>query len=191
MRINSNFFIFSILFFTLFLSSPLLSKDPELKLLLNEDYESYLFKKLKDTKKDLVISSFMWCCDPDKYSSIPCKILTQVINLVKKGVNVTIILEKDSDDDSKSCNVVTEKIFQSTLLKKYSNLKIYFDSLEQRSHQKIILIDNDILFLGSHNITQSALKYNNEASVFIKSEKMSSDIKKYLEEIIKTSKRVY
>ncbi len=133
----------------------------------------------------------MWCCDPDKYSSIPCKILTQVINLVKKGVNVTIILEKDSDDDSKSCNVVTEKIFQSTLLKKYSNLKIYFDSLEQRSHQKIILIDNDILFLGSHNITQSALKYNNEASVFIKSEKMSSDIKKYLEEIIKTSKRVY
>ncbi len=160
------------------------------ELLLNKEYTFKLMKYLDKAKKEVIISSFMWCCRPGKYGSFPCKILDKVIHLVKKGVKVTIILETDIKSEN-SCNKVIPLIFKHTLLKKYKNLKIYFDDPLKRSHQKIFLIDNYIVFLGSHNITQSALKYNNEVSVLIKSKKIYKKLKNYLENVILTSDEIY
>jgi len=178
----------SLIIILIFVSTSIFSKNIEV--LLNKDYTYKVLKYLKNAKKEVIISSFMWCCHPEKYGSLPCKILDEIIHLVEKGVKVTIILEKDIKSES-SCNKVIPLIFQKTLLRKYKNLKIYFDDPFKRSHQKIILIDKNIVFIGSHNITQSALKYNNEVSVLIKSKKVYKKLKDYLANVIVTSNEVY
>ncbi len=160
------------------------------ELLLNKEYVKKLYPYLKRAKKEVIISAYMWCCNPAKYYSLPCKLLDTVFSLVKRGVNVTVILDKDIRSDSQ-CNMITSEIIKHTLYKKYKNLKVYFDSPIVRSHQKIVLIDGKYSFIGSHNITQSALKYNNEVSVFIKSEKSYNKLKHYLDNVISDSKRIY
>jgi len=170
-------------------SYPLNSKNTEI--LLNKEYSVKVFKYLKKAKKNVIISAYMWCCNPEKYYSIPCKMLNIVINLVKKGVDVTIIFDRDVKSDSE-CNIITSKILKHTLFKKkYHNLHIYFDSPVVRSHEKLILVDGKYSFIGSHNITQSAFKYNNEVSVFIKSESVYKKLKKYLDKIISVSSKIY
>ncbi len=178
--------LFLILF--LFFNSIIFSKNIEL--LLNKEYTYKILKYLKRAKHEVIISSFMWCCSPEKYGSFPCKILDEVIHLVKRGVKVEIILETDINSDNR-CNKVIPLIFKHTLLKHYKNLKIFFDDPLKRSHQKIVLIDGYIVFLGSHNITQSALKYNNEVSVLIKSKDIYKKLKNYLENLLVTATEVY
>jgi phosphatidylserine/phosphatidylglycerophosphate/cardiolipin synthase-like enzyme len=43
------------------------------------------------------------------------------------------------------------------------------------------VIDKRYIFLGSHNLTQGALKYNNELSVLIDSPEMAAEVRAYLE----------
>ena len=185
-------FLFAVLIFfhfTVFVSEAYPS-DCNTKLLLNKEYVKKVIPYLKKAKQEVIISAYMWCCNPQKYYSLPCKMLSTVLELVKKGIKVTVILDKDIKSDSQ-CNLVTSEIFKHTLLRKYDNLKIYFDSPVVRSHQKLVLIDGKYSFIGSHNITQSAMKYNNEVSVFIKSEKIFNKLKNYIKNIIKDSKKIY
>ncbi|WP_243688574.1 phospholipase D-like domain-containing protein [Geotalea toluenoxydans] len=41
-------------------------------------------------------------------------------------------------------------------------------------------MDSRYVFIGSHNLTQSALQHNNELSVMIDSPEMAAEIKAYL-----------
>ena len=162
----------------------------KIKLLINKDYLFYLTKYINNAKNEIIISSFMWCCDPRKYSSFPCKLLYKVVDAVKRGVNVLIVLEKDYKGNN-SCNEITAEYFKYLLGSNKKNLKIYYDSPLVRSHQKIILIDGKYCFIGSHNLTQSALKYNNEVSVFIESKEIYNKLKKFIINIEKYGKKIY
>ena len=61
-----------------------------------------------------------------------------------------------------------------------SGIEIRFDSLRKTSHAKVVVIDDRYVFLGSHNLTHSALSRNNELSVRIDSPEMARQITSYL-----------
>ncbi len=183
-------YIFIVSFLFSFVIYSYCKNNSNIELLLNKSYAPKVLKHLKNAKKEVYINAYIWCCHADKYGSIPCKILDTVIHLVKKGVKVIVIFDKRKRDDL-FCNKETILILKHTLLKKYKNLQVYYDLPDVTSHEKVILIDGQYVFLGSHNITQSALKYNNEVSVFIKSEKIYNKLKKYLKNIILSSEKIY
>lgn len=176
-----------LIFFTFIFS---ILNAQNIKLLINKDYLWYVTKYLNNAKHEIIISSFMWCCDPRKYSSFPCKLLNKVVDAVKRGVNVTIVLEKDYRGDNR-CNEITAEYFKYLLGKKRNNFKIYYDSPLVRSHQKVILIDGKYCFIGSHNLTQSALKYNNEVSIFIESKEIYEKLKKFIFSVESHGEKIY
>ncbi|NTW77347.1 MAG: hypothetical protein HGB33_06165, partial [Syntrophaceae bacterium] len=49
-------------------------------------------------------------------------------------------------------------------------------------------IDQRLVLLGSHNLTQSALKYNNEMSLLIDRPDLAKEARTYMLEIIKEAK---
>jgi len=168
--------VFIFLFFVLSVST--VCSTQKVTLLINKDYLWVLSKYIRNAKKEILISSFMWCCNPIKYGSYPCKLIDEIVDAVKRGVKVTIVFEKDYRGDY-SCNKVTSLIFKDKLDKRYKNFSMYYDSPLIRSHQKVILIDGRYCFIGSHNLTQSALKYNNEVSVLIDSPEIYFKLKKF------------
>ena len=179
-----------IIFLMLFFSISTIIYAQNVKLLINKDYLWYVMKYIGKAKHEIIISSFMWCCDPRKYRSYPCELLDKVVDAVKRGVKVTVVLEVDYRGDNQ-CNEVTAEYFRYLLGKNRKNFKLYYDSPLIRSHQKVILIDGKYCFIGSHNLTQSALKYNNEVSVFIESEAIYNKLKKFILNVENHGKEIY
>jgi phosphatidylserine/phosphatidylglycerophosphate/cardiolipin synthase-like enzyme len=48
------------------------------------------------------------------------------------------------------------------------------------THTKLVVIDRRYLLIGSHNLTQSALKFNHEASVRIDSAPLAEEALVYM-----------
>jgi len=55
-------------------------------------------------------------------------------------------------------------------------------------HNKLIVIDQRLILLGSHNLTQSALKYNNEMSVLIDRPELAREARAYMLSLIEEAR---
>lgn len=59
-------------------------------------------------------------------------------------------------------------------------VRVVEDDLERISHAKVVLIDDDIVILGSHNWTFSALTLNREASVLLRDRDLLRELEREL-----------
>jgi len=57
------------------------------------------------------------------------------------------------------------------------------ESASRRTHAKIVVIDSRVVFIGSHNWTESALSYNHEASLMVCSQDVAEDLEGYIQSI--------
>ena len=62
-------------------------------------------------------------------------------------------------------------------------VRVVFDSPTVTSHNKTVVIDNRYVFIGSHNLTQGALRHNNELSVMIVSPELAAEVKSFLDRL--------
>lgn len=106
-------------------------------------------------------------------------ILEALIAAKKRGVDVRVLLEKTdrSHDSLDRQNMATSK-----KLRQHS-VNVVFDSPETTTHTKVIVIDKRFVFLGSHNLTHSALFYNHELSVMIDDPDLAQDVIQYLKKL--------
>ena len=189
---------FSVAFFSLFfvilsLSSAFAddrlsaaSSDPavdQVILLINEDYFPALIKAIDEAQSEIFMSIFSFKTGVHK-NSYPDRILGHLAKAVKRGVNVKVILEATGrpDDELNAQNRQTGKLLEE------KGVKVYFDSPHTTTHTKLIVIDEKVVILGSHNLTQSALKYNNEISILMKRPDLAKRTRNYMLTIIKEAK---
>ena len=65
------------------------------------------------------------------------------------------------------------------LLRK-NRIEVRFDSPATTTHTKLVVIDNRYVFLGSHNLTQAALKHNHEVSLLLDNTALAREIADYI-----------
>jgi len=65
------------------------------------------------------------------------------------------------------------------LLSNCVNVKL--DTESNTDHLKLVIIDNRVVYVGSHNWSESALYYNHETSLEIVSEQIAQAFKEYIE----------
>jgi len=95
----------------------------------------------------------------------------------KAGVTVNVILEQG--EWMKVTTELTKDNQKSADYLEKNGVHVKFDSIKTTTHDKLIIIDNETVILGSHNWGYSALNSNNEASVLIKNKDISSYYKNY------------
>jgi phosphatidylserine/phosphatidylglycerophosphate/cardiolipin synthase-like enzyme len=88
-----------------------------------------------------------------------------------------VILEKSGRDND---NLDTDNRHTASFLAR-GGVRVRFDSPLVTTHNKVVVIDNRHIFLGSHNLTQAALRHNRELSVRIDSPGMAAELLSYLE----------
>jgi phosphatidylserine/phosphatidylglycerophosphate/cardiolipin synthase-like enzyme len=64
-----------------------------------------------------------------------------------------------------------------------AGIKVRFDAPKTITHVKAMVIDGRYVYLGSHNLTQSALKFNNELSVMVDSPEFAAEVTSYLDNL--------
>lgn len=91
----------------------------------------------------------------------------------RRGVKVKVYLEYRTYFDYIKCNYITYEYLKS------QGIEVKLDYGHDTDHMKLVIIDNKIVYIGSHNWSESALYYNHEISVRIVSESLAKKAKEY------------
>jgi len=137
-------------------------------------YFEELAKAIDNAQKEIVMAFYLFKTNGYK-GNYPDRFLEGLANAAKRGVNVRVILEQA--DDNSSIN----RINRATAARlRTQGIRVWFDSPSVTTHVKMIVIDERHTFVGSHNMTNSALKYNHEMSLLVESPEIAKSAVTYL-----------
>lgn len=106
----------------------------------------------------------------------PAMLIKELIAARKRGVHVRVVLEHSGRDDSlnKENGRVAEKL-------RKGNIRVFFDTPSTTTHTKVVVIDRRYTFIGSHNLSHSALAYNHEVSLLVDSSALAAELVAYMD----------
>ncbi|MBU4252947.1 MAG: hypothetical protein KKC39_03370 [Candidatus Omnitrophica bacterium] len=110
------------------------------------------------------------------------QLVDELINANKRGVKVKIILDQNINYNnlgkgSGAWEREAKNDFLFLYLKK-NGIEVYYDNVFIITHSKVIIIDEEIVILGSANWTMSSLKRNWEGSCLIRSKELAKEFLK-------------
>ena len=149
-----------------------------LTLLKNRAYFHALSERIRDARTQIVMAFFLFKTNgyPKSYPEI---LLRELGDAARRGVRVIVVLEQDARKDS---TINRDNRNASERLKK-AGVEVYFDSPKKTMHTKLAVIDGRYTFIGSHNLTQSALKHNHELSVLVDSPAVAENTLDYIKDL--------
>ena len=132
--------------------------------LVNENYFPILLKEINNANSNIDIALYEFKFYETNNSAT--QIREALVNAQKRGVKIRMILDQSqwygkitdlSKENQKTAEYLSER-----------GISVKLDSIKTTTHDKLIIIDNETVIVGSHNWGSSALTKNNEASVMIK-----------------------
>lgn len=152
-------------------------------LLKNRDYLPALITAIDEAQSEILMAFFLFKAGVHK-DSYPDIVLAHLAGATKRGVKVIVILENSGGHDYK----LDAENYQTKQLLEKKGVAVYFDSPYKTTHTKLIVIDQRLVILGSHNLTQAAMKYNNEISILLDNPELAKRARDYMLTIMKEAK---
>ena len=147
-------------------------------ILKNREYGEALVQGIRTARTSISCAFYLFKISGSRNSQT-LMIADELIRARKRGVAVTVILEIDSGTKDR----LSEENRQTADYLSRGGVKVSFDSPTVVTHAKAVVIDGRYVYLGSHNLTQSALRHNNELSVRIDSPELAAEVAAYLEKL--------
>ncbi len=153
--------------------------EAEILPLSNRGYFPAVHRALQEADKSIHIATFELKYYEEYPDSLENTIIKDIIEAKKRGVEVKIIV----DEYSKSNNAFD--------LLREEGVDIIYDSKSVTTHAKLVIIDGELVILGSTNFSYYGLEKNNEANVLIESSKIAEYYEEYFsglwEDLIKNA----
>lgn len=147
------------------------------RLLTDSDYLAALLDGIHQARQEVCFSFYLFRTMEDGRGG-PEAVLQSLVAAAARGVRVEAILESNHEnDDLDRNNVETARRLRER------GIRVCLDAPDRQTHTKLVVIDRRYVLIGSHNLTQSALKYNREASVWIDSVPLAEQAIRYMESI--------
>lgn len=153
---------------------PLPAQGPIVRaeLLENGAYSGALITRIGEAKRRIICAFYLFKVG-EKSFNLPASVATELVKARRRGVEVTVIL--DVGRSARLENRVAAGILSQ------NGVRVRFTSRRRTTHVKAVVIDDRYVMIGSHNLTQSALAYNNELSVLLDSPELAAKATRYLE----------
>lgn len=130
----------------------------ELRLLSGAELAPALIRSLRGAKQSALLATYVFRL---RHRGRTGELARELVRARKRGVKVEVFLEATG----KRGDSLEEANRQAAAWLKNRGVLVRFDGPKRRSHAKAASIDSQTCFVGSHNLTESALKYNHELSV--------------------------
>ena len=116
--------------------------------IIGSQYKNLIIKQINDAKTSIKIIMFDWRWYSDDPAN-PVQLLNQsIVRAVRRGVDVRAVVNSDKISTIlKSVGIQAKKPTTSNLI-----------------HAKLVIIDDKIIIVGSHNFSNMAFEHNYEAS---------------------------
>lgn len=154
------------------------SGSNQIRLLDDGEYFPCLLNAIDGATREIVMAFFLFKTNGYN-TNYPDRIATHLVGAAERGVGVSVILERGKDPR----DMVDRSNRDTAERLKKGGVRVSFDSPRTTTHTKTAVIDRRFVFLGSHNLTNSALKYNHELSLFVDSPSLAGKVLEYIGEI--------
>ncbi len=149
----------------------------DVRLLKDRNYLPALLEGIDQARREIALSVFFFKTNGFKDHQ-PDRVLSHLREAARRGVKVDVVVEQGQEGDNVSGdNAETAKKLRA------AGIAVCMDGPDRTTHAKMVIIDRRYLFVGSHNLTQSALKYNHEVSVRIDSPSLAEEGLRYMKSL--------
>jgi phosphatidylserine/phosphatidylglycerophosphate/cardiolipin synthase-like enzyme len=134
----------------------------------NDDYGRVLGERIDRAETSIHIVTYLFKISTSQ-RNLATQLCDRLIRARQRGVSVAVILELS--DFNESLNNSNRFTLQRL---KEAGIEVRFDSVERQAHAKLVVIDERLTFIGSHNFSHSALGRNYELSLLIESKAVAA-----------------
>lgn len=125
------------------------------KVLIGEEYKEELLKQIKSARFAISIAMYDWRWYINEPEHPIQEINRALVEAVRKGVQVRALLNK------KDLIETLESV----------GIEARTPADKRTMHAKLVIIDEEKVLVGSHNMTRNAITHNLEASVLVRTER--------------------
>ncbi len=157
---------------------PAAGQAGEATLLLDGALDPALAAAIDAAREEVVVGMFLFKADGPP-SNRARAMVRRLGAAAARGVRVRVVLETATGRgrDVAVTNHNTAKRLREL------GVTVLFDSPRRRSHGKFVVVDRHLCFVGSHNWTESALRYNHEVSVELDDRALGRELVAYAERL--------
>jgi len=121
------------------------------QILIGREYPKYVIEKVRNAKHSIKVMAFAWYWYENDIGASIQKFNYELIRAKQRGVEVLGVVN----------------YFNGRAPFLDQKIKIKCVKLKHIQHSKFIIIDNQIMVLGSHNLSKNAFELNHEVSAVI------------------------
>jgi phosphatidylserine/phosphatidylglycerophosphate/cardiolipin synthase-like enzyme len=149
-------------------------RTPRIQPLFNREYYEKLLEVLGRANRSVYVIMYVAKYDPKGVGDPVNRLLDVLAQLRSKGVEVRVVVD---DETYRSYRETVEYL-------KNRSIGVRLDpGSRTTTHAKVVIVDGWVVFVGSHNWTESALTLNNEVGVVIHSEGIAQRFVEYFENL--------
>jgi len=157
-------------------------KNVKGEVILGSQYTYVMEELISNAEKSISVMQFYISFSLQNTVSPVNKLVNLLIEAKNRGVDVTVVMDKDKDDDVYNSRMINLPTYE--ILKK-NQINVFFDTEEKVTHSKIAVFDKNIVVIGSHNWTAASFTYYDETSIKIISAKVGEYYSDYIDAHIK------
>jgi len=135
----------------------------KIELVIGREFPKKVIPLIEDAKTSIAIIVYDWLWYPDEIGTQIQLFNNAIIRANNRGVNVRVCVQK-------------HKIAE---ILKQAGVKVRRLQSSKSLHVKLMIIDNEITIVGSHNYTKNAFDINYEVSVILRNEETARKFKEY------------
>ena len=139
----------------------------EIETIIGKEFATKVIPLIKNAKRKIDIVVYNWYWYPDQPACDIQKFNTAIVQAAHKNVQVRVLTNA-----IRPCNILVQN---RVLAKQWLHRK--------NLHTKLMIIDNSIAIIGSHNYTMSAFTRNLELSVIISGVKIMKKMDAYFDSL--------
>lgn len=130
------------------------------------------FSEAEDSIHIALYGAKYYAGDSRKDNTQVNSLIDSLAEAVERGVKVKVLFDEE-----------WEGVVETAIHLKSLGIDAKFDSEDVRTHAKFIVIDGELVIIGSTNWSYHALQKNHEANVLIKNEELARQYEDYFEDL--------
>lgn len=144
--------------------------------LIDRDYLGFVHNAIVTSVKRVWVNQFLIDMNPADDQQLEVRnLLDCLINAQRRNVDIRVLIDRIRGSGTMhGCTQLS-----SMYLNKFRVKCHYYSGKEHSSHSKYIVVDDNLIILGSHNFTENALLKHHESSIALYSRDMNIRLAKY------------
>ncbi len=161
------------------------SNSTKIMIINDRDYYPVALQLINNASKSIHIVMFemVWYGNPDEDHHNVSKLGKALVAAHERSVEVKVILENGWSYGGFEYSNIPDYAKNWKNYFESKGIEVKFDWSNETTHDKLIIIDDEIVIVGSTNWSQSALNYNHEANAVIDDKKVANSYEDYFQEL--------